>query len=129
MPWHQSKADPRKVYDHRHETVCVCQNSDQAALIVRAVNSLPGAADTFVKLREPVAAHPPQTVGETPKDLLDTFEQDETCCGKEIAKAGRAGVLASVISWNCPKCETEWVPTVNGPIRHWAPVAAVMIFK
>ena len=50
MPWHLSKSDPRKVYNSRHETVCVCQNSDQADLIVRAVNALPGSAiETFMK--------------------------------------------------------------------------------
>jgi hypothetical protein len=50
MPWHLSKYDPRKVYNERHETVCVCQNSEQSGLIVRAVNALPKpAVDTFVK--------------------------------------------------------------------------------
>ena len=38
MGWHLSKSDPRKVYNERHETVCVCQNSEQSKLIVEAVN-------------------------------------------------------------------------------------------
>lgn len=133
--WHQSKSDPRKVYDAYHKTVCVCQTSDQAALIVRAVNALPGAADTFIRLREPAPVEKETGAEESQSGAasgqlgpLDTFEQDN-CCGAHLAKAGRAGVLASVTAWSCPKCETEWVPTVNGPIRHWAPVAAVMIFK
>ena len=41
MPWHLSKSDPRKVYDSYHNMVCVCQNENQSALIVKAVNDLP----------------------------------------------------------------------------------------
>ena len=37
MPWHLSKSDPRKVYDSRHEMVCVCQTAEQARIIVDAV--------------------------------------------------------------------------------------------
>lgn len=127
MPWHQSKSDPRKVYDSYHNTVCVAQTADQAAVIVKGVNAL-GPQSDAIKLREPLAAHPVQIVGETPAAPLDTFEQDN-CCGVHLAKAGRGGVLAAVTSWHCPMCQTEWMPRVSGPIRHWAPVATVMIFR
>jgi hypothetical protein len=124
MPWHQSKSDPRKVYDSGHNVVCVCMHGDQAALIVKAVNSLPGAESTFVKLREPAAI--PDATGQA--EPLDTFEQDN-CCGTHLAKAGRSGVLASLTSWECPRCGTEWVAKISGPIRHWCPTAAIAIFK
>ena len=39
MPWHQSLSNPRKVYNERHEQVCVCETPEQAALIVEAVNA------------------------------------------------------------------------------------------
>ena len=40
MPWHQSLSNPRKVYDDRHEQVCVCETPEQAELIVAAVRAL-----------------------------------------------------------------------------------------
>ena len=53
MPWHLSKSDPRKVYDERHEAVCVCQKPEQALIVVTAVNRL--RKDT------PLAAEPNST--------------------------------------------------------------------
>ena len=38
MSWHLSKSDPRKVYDSYHNMVCVCQNAEQARLIVVSGN-------------------------------------------------------------------------------------------
>jgi hypothetical protein len=138
MPWHLSVSDPRKVYDSFHNTVCVAQTSDQAALIVKAVNAL-GPQDQAIKLREPgvpvekESAEQNQSratsgTGKPEGAPLDTFEQDN-CCGVALSKAGRAGVLAALTSWDCPRCQTQWTPAVTGPIRHWTPAAAVMIFK
>ena len=56
MPWHLSRSDPRKVYDERHEAVCVCQTAEQAALIVEAVRALP-ARNIEVPLPGPIALH------------------------------------------------------------------------
>lgn len=39
MGWHQSVSNPRKVYNERHEQVCVCETREQAALIVDAVRA------------------------------------------------------------------------------------------
>jgi hypothetical protein len=39
MPWHQSVSNPRKVYNERHEQVCICETPEQAALIVEAVRA------------------------------------------------------------------------------------------
>ncbi len=81
MPWHASKSDPRKVYDSHHEAVCVCQNQEQANLIVAAVNAF-GAPDAMtIKLREPAK------LGFTHVSLA------EGCCGKAIAKASLSGAL------------------------------------
>ena len=71
MPWRLSKSDPRKVYNSRHETVCVCQNSDQADLIVRAVNALPGSVGLL--LSEP-EDHRLASPAKHPDVLEDTQE-------------------------------------------------------
>jgi hypothetical protein len=39
MPWHRSVSNPRKVYNERHEQVCICETPEQAALIVEAVRA------------------------------------------------------------------------------------------
>jgi hypothetical protein len=76
MPWHVSKSDPRKLYDGRHETVCVCQNAEQAALIVESVNQHGYRADPvsgaeFSKSAIPkpdLAALASEAHGEKPED-------------------------------------------------------------
>lgn len=86
MPWHLSKSDPRKVYDERHEPICVCQTPEQAARIVAAVTgksqTVFAAVDTAkghtlqdgtvfypLKLKEPAAAMSPQV--SPPFDMAD----------------------------------------------------------
>ena len=142
MGWHLSKSDPRKVYDQRHVMVCVCQSPEQAALIVRAVTALPMQFDSRIELRELASGGPapegkPYIAGEHAHDAghaifpavpLDTFEPDDTCCGKAIAKAARAGVLKSLQSWECEKCGCAWSPKINGGVRHWSPVPAAILF-
>ncbi len=125
MPWHQSKSDPRKVYDSRHETVCVAQTADQAALIIRGVNALPGSAvDTFVKLKEPDRS------GLTPApSLTHVTSQAEGCCAKLIAKASLSGALDRLQPWECSKCGTTYWPKQEGPVVSWEARAAVMILK
>jgi len=39
MPWHRSVSNPCKVYNERHEQVCICETPEQAALIVEAVRA------------------------------------------------------------------------------------------
>jgi hypothetical protein len=39
LGWHQSKSDPRIVYDESHIAVCVMSTADQAAFVVAAVNA------------------------------------------------------------------------------------------
>jgi hypothetical protein len=125
MPWHLSKSDPRKVYDSRHEVVCVAQTAEQAALIVESVNL---RSPQTIRLREPDRSGLAVSDATADAGPLDTFDQDN-CCGPHLSKAGRAGVLAALTSFDCPRCDTQWTPTVTGPIRHWSPVSAVMIFK
>lgn len=130
MPWHLSKSDPRKVYDSYHNMVCVCQNENQSALIVKAVNDLPMADLAPLRLREPLVDQNPAPVARLePLGPLDTFEPDDSCCGREIAKAARSGVLASLQLWTCPKCGLDWAPQLMGGIRHWTPRPAVAVFR
>jgi hypothetical protein len=126
VPWHLSKSDPRKFYDNFHNVVAVAQTADQAALIVRAVNALPSGAPGKESAED--GRSPGGTSEHAKADVpLDTFEPDE-CCGKHLAKALRH-LSSSLESFACPKCGTEWRPTVKGPLRHWEPQAAVMIFR
>ena len=99
--------------------VCVCQTAEQARLIVDAVTAHAPQAET-IRLREPA----PLRVAP-----LDTFEPDDSCCGREIAKAARSGVLASLQLWTCPKCGLDWAPQLMGGIRHWTPRPAVAVFR
>jgi len=48
--WHLSLSNPRKVYDGRHEQVCVCETPEQAELIVAAVRAFDPA-----QVRKPAA--------------------------------------------------------------------------
>lgn len=124
--WRQSKADPRKVYDSRHETVCVAQNAEQAALIIRAVNALPvGDSETFIRLREPALSpqfYPP--VISSYVQSFNTFDPDE-CCTKALSRAP----LKDLTSWECPGCGATWTPAEHGTVRHWTATPAVMIFR
>ena len=122
MPWHLSKSDPRKVYDSYHNMVCVCQNAEQARLIVVSVNECKPQPET-IRLRESIPAAPLRVAP------LDTFEPDDSCCGKLIATAGRSGVLASLQLWTCPKCGLDWASQLMGGIRHWMPRPAVAVFR
>ena len=139
MPWHLSRSDPRKVYDSRHNTVCVAQSEEYAVLIVRAVNALPqSAADTFVKLREPgekesadsglsrTASGQPETAKPS---VTHVTAQADGCCAKAIAKASLSGVLDRLQPWECPKCGTTYWPRQEGPLVNWEARAAVMVFK
>jgi hypothetical protein len=120
MLWHASKSDPRKVYDSRHETVCVCQNADQAALIVRAVNALPDEArGSFVKLREPMVQ----------KSEFTHATTAEGCCARSIAKASLSGALDSLQPFHCAKCGTEYRAKRVGPVVNWEGQCDVVVFK
>jgi ribosomal protein L37AE/L43A len=106
MPWHLSRSDPRKVYDERHNTVCVCQNADQANLILRAV--LAYGVREVVELREPQPMKPIQPA--------ETFFHDD-CCSARLQKADRT----KITEWTCPKCGARWTVAPSGPLLHWSP--------
>lgn len=40
MAWHRSISNPRKVYNQRHEQMCVCETPEQARAVVDAVNAI-----------------------------------------------------------------------------------------
>jgi len=128
MPWHLSKSDLCKVYDSRHETVCICQNAEQAALIVQAVNALPRAdQDSFIRLREPV--NTANTANAVSAVSLTHTHAAEGCCARAIAKAIGSGVMNSLTVWECPKCGTEYHARREGPVVHWEARAAVQVFR
>jgi len=71
--------------------------------------------------------------------LLNTVHPDD-CCTRRISKDLRDGKLDTVDTWECPKCGTEWRPTIISlapgklvtldqaqQIRHWEPVPAVAV--
>ncbi len=119
MPWHLSKSDPRKVYDERHEPVCVCQTPEQAARIVAIVTGKP---QEVIRLKEPGQ----QANCEV---LTDSFEPDQGCCTSAITSASRKGVLKSLQSWECPRCGCEWRAQNAGVFRHWSPIAMLAIIQ
>lgn len=139
MPWHASKSDPRKVYDSYHKVVCVCQNQDQANLIVAAVNAF-GAPDAMaIKLREPSPAgkegakEPEQPGGasEQPKEdapLTHAWITDG-CCDKALRKASLSGSLNRLQPFECAKCGTTYWPRREGPVVNWEARAAAIVFK
>ena len=114
MPWHLSKSDPRKVYDERHETVCVCQTPEQAARIVAAMagNPQPGQP---IKLREPEAPRPIHVC------------RAEGCCGLNFAKFCFTGALNDAQQWECPKCGTLYKPEQRGAVTNWEALSDVML--
>ena len=137
MSWHLSKSDPRKVYDGCHQSVCVCQTQDQAALIVKAVNGLGPQTDS-IKLREPFNPLMPPSPFHSgpatdskviPPALTHVTVAAEGCCGKHIVKASMSGALDRMQPWECPKCGTTYWPRREGPVINWEARAAVMVFK
>ncbi len=136
MPWHLSKSDPRKVYDERHITVCVCDTAERAAFIIDAANEKREweRAGESIRLREPqstimrdVKINIPMPDGVAiPAELLRTFEPDK-CCGRLIANDAVNGRLLK--AWTCPKCGMEWKPRAVAGVEHWSPAPAVMVFS
>jgi hypothetical protein len=159
VPWHLSKSNPRKIYDERHEPVCVCATAEQAARIVAAVT---GKSQEVIRLKEPLAtidfgggrtvdvtdnrsrvgdfadggpipARKPYIVGEHVCEqtitLTDSFEPDQGCCSAAIMSASRKGALGSLTSWECPRCGCEWTPKSAGMFRHWSPASGISVFK
>jgi len=140
MPWHLSKSDPRKVYDSYHNTVCVCQDQDQANLIVSAVNAFGPSDDMAIRLREPIARAGKESAEGSPggggSEHANNAEPPpvhtstaDGCCGVAISRAMASGVLDKLPSFTCPKCGTLYEPKRQGPLVHWQARAAVMVFK
>lgn len=122
MPWHVSVSVPTKVYDSRHEAVCICASAEQAALIVRAVNALPADAQgSFVKLREQV--NPPNV------PPLTHTSRAEGCCAKAFSRDSLSGILNSMAIFECPKCGTQYLPKREGPVVNWTARADVAVFR
>jgi hypothetical protein len=119
MPWHLSKSNPCKIYDERHEVAALATSPEHAARIVAAVT---GKSQDVGRQPD----EPDET--ENQPSLTHSFDHDE-CCGPRIQKASRAGVLASLTSWTCPKCDTEWKPKSAGLFTHWSPAVFAQVLR
>ena len=66
---------------------------------------------------------------EAPVCYIEIAEQDD-CCNKPFARDSRAGKLAGVTVWACPKCGCEWKPRDAGAgVRHWTPVVQLEVLR
>jgi len=66
---------------------------------------------------------------EAPVCYIEIAEQDD-CCNKPFARDSRAGKLATVTTWTCPKCGCEWTPRDAGAgVRHWTPVVQFEVLR
>src|ERR1035438_2061956 len=104
MPWHQSRSDPRKVYDAYHQPVGVMHSAEQAALIVEAVNALgPERYNSIRKERLGAESTGAPEKVDAPVSLTHTYQED-ICCGKHIARAIQSGTVGVSGAFTCPKC-------------------------
>jgi hypothetical protein len=126
--WHQSKSDPRKVYDSFHAESCIASTPELAAFIVRAANAaLLVGATVPIRLSEPAPNPlcPPSPFHSGPAKPLDIVDPDE-CCGPLLVRALAKGFTTD--SWLCPKCTCEWESTLipgaagGSAVRRWSPV-------
>jgi hypothetical protein len=128
--WHQSKSDPRKVYDAYHQTVGVMQGAEQAELIVEAVNALgPERYNSMRKERLGTerAGAPEQVY--SPVSLTQTYQEDD-CCGKHVSKAIRSGTVGVSGAFTCPKCGCEWrAGQIGERLFHWTPRPIIEVFR
>ena len=85
------------------------------------------------------------TINENLKAAMDYASQRSSvkqshapdgCCAKHISKALRKGDLDTAEIWNCPKCGTEWKPSMvsatsdmANPIRHWQPYVTFEVWR
>lgn len=77
-----------------------------------------GVRHDGLRIKEPAPSSP----------HLNTFEHDP-CCDANLVIAARAGKLADVESWTCPKCGCEWRCRVVGNIRHWEPHELIAVLR
>ena len=123
--WHQSKSDPRKVYDSYHTEACIAESPELAAFIVRAVNAaLLVGATVPIRLSEPA---PVRSTTPKPINLVDLNLVDpDECCGPLLVRALAKGFITE--TWLCPRCACEWESTLipgaagGSAVRRWSPV-------
>jgi hypothetical protein len=117
MPWHRSKSNPRKVYNSRHEEVCICETEEQAVRLVAEAN---GEA-------RPLPPPAPMANEGVPKPT-DIVNEDE-CCSPRLTKALRNGMSAE--SWVCPSCGCTWTVAADEArrMRRWSPEVAIAIWR
>ena len=118
--WHQSKSDPRKVYNSYHAEACVAESPELAAFIVRSAN-----AALLVGATVPIRLSEPAPIQSTTPKALNLVDTDE-CCGPLLVRALAKGFTTD--SWLCPRCACEWESTLipgaagGSAVRRWSPV-------
>ena len=52
--------------------------------------------------------------------ILHMMAEEDPCCSKHFQKDGRAGILDNRMTWDCPKCGTEWkMARMYGLVNLW----------
>ena len=70
----------------------------------------------------PRAAGGSEYVQKTESPAYTEVPEQDDCCNKPFALASRAGKLAGVTVWTCPKCGCDWTSRDAGAgVRHWTP--------
>jgi len=60
--------------------------------------------------------------GPSPTSDRINVTQAEGCCHKHLSNASLAGALDHAESFQCPRCGTEYRPTMHGLLANWEPV-------
>ena len=82
--------------------------------------------DLIERARAAIEPSPPKPVNDA--KILHSWSPDECCAGR-LTKAAQTGALDTATHWDCPKCETRWLPTDAGNIRRWEAEVIVEVLR
>jgi hypothetical protein len=60
--------------------------------------------------------------------ILHSWPPDP-CCAVRLTRAASDGKLDTADFWECPICETKWLPKDNGNVRRWEPVVVIEVLR
>ena len=86
----------------------------------------PLECDLITRARAAIVPSPPKPVNDA--KILHSWSPDECCAGR-LTKAAQTGALDTATHWDCPKCETRWLPTDAGNIRRWEAEVIVEVLR
>lgn len=76
------------------------------------------------------AAIAPSAPAPTNDSKILHIAMDDPCCSRPFQQAARGGALDNRMTWDCPKCGTEWkMVRCDGFTYRWEPRSAVTKFK